>query len=161
MHAFASMEDMVDYINQNPVEYRPEEKALLQKIESMSMEERWEYWQSEISRCIKCYACRAACPNCYCDRCIVDVNQPQWIPTASHEIGNLEWHIIRAMHLAGRCVNCGACADACPVDIPLNLLTLKLTEEINKNFGVSEAFSLTDNYALSTFNTNDKETFIK
>ncbi len=160
LHEFASMDDVLNYIHQNPVEYSPEEKSLLQKIESMTMEERWEFWQDQFSRCIKCYACRAACPNCYCDRCIVDINQPQWIPTTSDNIGNLEWHIVRAMHLAGRCVNCGACADACPVNIPLNLLTLKMTEEINKDFGASDEFTLTD-YPLSIYNSNDKENFIK
>ena len=26
--------------------------------------ERWEYFVSEMSKCIKCYACRGACPSC-------------------------------------------------------------------------------------------------
>lgn len=158
---FSGFKEIEKYINENPVEYRPEEKALLVKIEAMSMEERWEYWQSEFSKCIKCYACRSACPMCYCNRCLVDCNQPQWLPTASHKLGNLEWHINRAMHLAGRCSNCGECAAACPLDIPLNLLTLKLTEEINKNFGFKAGFSLTENNALATYKSDDKETFIK
>ena len=138
LYEFASLDEVIDYIDQHPVEYSPEEISLLRKIESMTREERWEYWQEEFSRCIRCYACRAACPNCYCDACIVDINQPQWISPTPDALGNLEWHIIRAMHLAGRCVNCGACAKACPVDIPLNILNLKLAEEISKNFSISE-----------------------
>jgi ferredoxin len=138
-----------------------QEKEALTKIEAMSLEERWQFWQEELSRCIKCYACRAACPLCYCSRCTVECNQPQWISVPAHDRGDLEWHIMRAMHLAGRCVNCGECARACPLDIPLNLLTLKLADEIQQDFGVLAGTSATAEFALSSFKLSDKENFIK
>ncbi|MEI6765177.1 MAG: hypothetical protein WCM76_06010 [Bacteroidota bacterium] len=143
----------------------PDEKKdineLVEKIEKMSVEERWYYWQDQFSKCFKCYACRAACPLCYCGRCTVDINQPQWISVPSSKTGNLEWHIMRAMHLAGRCINCNACADACPQGIPLQILTQKLSNEIFKEFHYEAGTSAEQRYALSDFNTGDKENFIK
>ena len=97
---------------------------------------------------------------CYCGKCTVDCNLPQWISVPSHDLGNMEWHIMRAMHLAGRCVNCGQCADACPLDIPVNILTLKLSEDIMRNFSFKAGTSLKQDYVLSTFNPKDKDSFI-
>lgn len=136
------------------------EQELISKLEAMTFDERWKFWNDEFDKCIKCYACRAACPMCYCHRCTTDVNQPQWIPIASHELGNLDYHLMRAMHLAGRCVNCGECALACPMDIPLNLLTYQLIEPIKLNFDATAGMKHDAVYALSTFNPNDKENFI-
>lgn len=156
-----NFEEVVKYIIENPVDYKPEEKAMLEKLEAMSREERWAFWQNEFSKCIKCYACRSGCTLCYCHRCIVDNNQPQWIPVAATQEGNFDWHLIRAMHLAGRCSSCGECAAACPKSIPLTLLNIKLTEDIIKNFNYRAGQSLTEGYALSNYKLEDKETFIK
>lgn len=157
----ASFEALEKFVGQVPAGLTEEEKVLLAKIEGMSREERWAFWQSEFARCIKCYACRAACPMCYCSRCIVDSNQPQWIPVSPHDEGNLEWHLVRAMHLAGRCLNCGFCAKACPMGIPLNLLTQRLAEEAKAAFGAVAGGSATGEYALSMFKADDKEGFIR
>jgi formate dehydrogenase (coenzyme F420) beta subunit len=138
----------------------PDEKERIARLEAMTVAERWIYWNKEFEKCIKCYACRAACPMCYCHRCTTDVNQPQWIPVASHDLGNLDWHLMRAMHLAGRCVNCGECANACPMDIPLNLLTYQLIEPIKTSFGATAGMKANAVYALSTFKPDDKENFI-
>lgn len=157
LNDFKSIEDYVSAYN---FPLTDSEKALLAEIEKLTREERWEYWKSQFSKCIKCYACRAACTLCYCTRCTTDCNQPQWIPVASHDHGNLEWHIMRAMHLAGRCVNCGECARACPVDIPLNLLQYKLVDEIYSQFGGVAGLKADEQYSLSTYRVDDKETFI-
>ena len=156
----ADLKAIADYVSAQSLELTPGEREELKKIEKMSAPERWKFWQEEFSRCLKCYACRASCPLCYCSLCAVECNQPQWISVAPHARGNLEWHIVRAMHLAGRCVNCGECARACPVGIPLNLLTRKLGEEVFKNFGLRAGTTPDLNYALSTFKPEDKEDFI-
>ncbi|RPI25937.1 MAG: hypothetical protein EHM61_13020 [Acidobacteria bacterium] len=128
---------------------------------STDRQARFAFWKQEFERCIRCYACRAACPMCYCEQCLVDSNQPQWIPVAAHSIGNLEWHISRAMHLAGRCVNCGACSEACPAGIPLNLVNQFLADRIQQEFGQKAGTSAKLDYALSVFSGSDRETFIK
>lgn len=133
----------------------------VQKIWAMPHAERWRFWIGQFSACMKCYACRAACPLCYCERCVVEANQPQWVPVAPHAEGNLEWHVARAMHMAGRCIDCGSCADACPVHIPLNLLTRMLREKMAAEFDSQPGVSAHAAYALSSFKPDDKEGFIR
>jgi ferredoxin len=157
---FRDFKSVEDYLIQIDTGLTPEEKEKIVKIRAMGKQERWDFWMEEFSRCIKCYACRAACPLCYCHRCTTDCNQPQWIPAASHDQGNLNWHLMRAMHLSGRCVNCGDCAKACPMDIQLNLLTYCLVDDIEKDFNFVAGMKSNALYALSTFKPDDKEEFI-
>ncbi|MFZ4800932.1 MAG: 4Fe-4S dicluster domain-containing protein [Chlorobium sp.] len=132
----------------------------LEQIEKMSPKERFAFWQAEFSRCIKCYACRQACPMCYCRRCIVDSNQPQWVNTSSHTLGNLEWNVVRAFHLSGRCVGCGNCDRACPVNIPLRLINAKMAGEVLGAFDHFAGMSETQEPVLASFKKDDSETFI-
>jgi len=156
--SFAAIEEHLAVL---PRGLTPEQQQELDKIEKMSLDERWAFWSAEVGRCIKCYACRAACPLCYCHRCITDVNQPQWIPVASDPLGNLEWNVVRAMHLAGRCVDCGSCADACPEGIRIDLLNRLLGREVLTQFGAEPGYSPRKEYALSSFKPDDKEEFIR
>jgi ferredoxin len=158
--AFTDFSSIEAYLETTKTGITAEEQQMIAKLEAMSVAERWDFWNKEFEKCIKCYACRAACPMCYCHRCTTDVNQPQWIPVASHEMGNLDYHLMRAMHLAGRCVNCGECANACPMDIPLNLLTYQLIAPIKETFGATAGMKSDAMYALSTFKPDDKENFI-
>ncbi len=137
------------------------EKAELQKFAAMDLDERQRFWQEQFSRCLKCYACRAACPLCYCTRCTVECNQPQWIPVPAHDLGNLEWNVMRAMHLAGRCINCGDCSRACPAGIPLYLLNQKLISDVFAGFHSRSGMAATGDNAMSTFKPSDPEDFIK
>lgn len=161
LNEFANFKAIEEYIIANPIEFKPEDKALIEKIDQMTLEEKWNYWQEQLSKCFKCYACRSACPLCYCSRCTVENNQPQWIPVAPHDLGNFEWHIMRAMHLAGRCISCGQCGEACPLGLPIHILTLKVSEDIMKEFGFKAGHSISDEYVLSTFKPNDHENFIR
>lgn len=131
-----------------------------EKIEAMSAEERFEFWKEEFAKCIKCYACRQVCPMCYCRRCIVDVNQPQWVSTSSHTLGNFEWNLVRAFHLAGRCAACGACDRACPVNIPLRLVNYRMGKEVRSAFDYVAGENSDQKPVLASFKQDDPETFI-
>jgi ferredoxin len=137
------------------------DQAMLDKLTAMSVGERRAFWAAELNRCVKCYACRSSCPMCYCERCTMDCNRPQWIPVASHGIGNLEYHVVRAMHLAGRCVQCGTCGAACPIGIPVHLLTFFAEGTVRRHFGQKGGASAKLDYAMSTFKPDDKEEFIR
>jgi formate dehydrogenase subunit beta len=137
------------------------DQKMIDKLVAMSVGERRAFWAEELGRCVKCYACRSSCPMCYCERCTMDCNRPQWIPVASHAIGNLEYHMVRAMHLAGRCVQCGTCGASCPVGIPVHLLTFFAEGSVRRQFGQKGGASAKLDYAMSTFKPDDKEEFIR
>jgi coenzyme F420-reducing hydrogenase delta subunit/ferredoxin len=118
------------------VEHEPDPRdAAIAFLESVPPEARWGFWQAEFKRCIRCYACRAVCPLCYCDTCIADKHRPQWISPAIDEKGNMAWNLVRAFHLAGRCTGCDECARVCPADIRIDLLNRKLAVEVERRFG--------------------------
>jgi len=152
---------MEEHLALEPKELPARDRELMDRLRRMTREERWAFWQKELSRCVKCYACRNSCPMCYCEHCTMDCNRPQWVPVPSHALGNLEYHMVRAMHLAGRCVECGDCGRACPVGIPVHLLTFNAEESVHAQFGQRAGASAKLDYALSTFRPDDKETFIR
>ena len=133
----------------------------LEEYRKMSEEDKWKFWENQFSKCIKCYACRQACPLCYCNRCIVDFNMPQLIDTRSNPKGNFSWNIVRAYHLSGRCIDCGECERVCPANIPLMLLNRILQEENMDRFGYESGFDPEIDPPLRVFKPEDQAEFIR
>ncbi len=158
---FRSFDEIESFLATLEHKLSAEDQTLLDKLRAMNAPERWAFWKNEMESCIKCYACRQACPLCYCTQCTVENNQPQWIPVAANTHGNLEWHLMRAMHLSGRCIACGQCANVCPVNIPIHLLPIRLSEEIKEVYGMVTGTRRDEGCAMATFQPNDKEKFIK
>jgi len=110
-------------------------KDAIQIVATMTPMERAQFWRRSFEHCTHCFACREACPLCNCSVCITDKNVPQWIERAPKGSSNMMWHLIRAFHHAGRCVDCGECERACPEGIPMHLLDLCMNEDVEEMFG--------------------------
>ncbi|MBE7012224.1 MAG: 4Fe-4S ferredoxin [Ruminococcaceae bacterium] len=110
------------------------------RIEAMTPDERFAFWQNELSRCIRCNACRDACPACTCEKCVFD-NSDSGVENkaAANSFEEKMFHIIRAFHVAGRCTDCGECSRVCPQNIPLHLLNRKFIKDINEFYGEYQA----------------------
>lgn len=137
-----------------------EKRPRLKEFAQRSREERWQYFVTEIARCVRCYACRQACPNCYCKVCFADQTQPRWVG-AGDDLSDLQlYHIGRIFHQAGRCVECDACVRACPMGIDLRLFTQKPAEDVEALFGYMPGSPGDDPPPLCTFDQDDRQDFI-
>jgi len=128
-----------------------EDYADVVALERMSPQERLAFWTREFDRCIRCYACRQACPACYCFECVAEQLDPQWMSIAIDLPQKRFFHIMRAYHLAGRCSGCNACEEACPMDIPLSLLNRHIAKEVEDLFGYRPGQDATTPPPLATF----------
>ena len=133
--------------------------AEIAKIEAMSPEEKFAFFQAELSKCIRCNACRNVCPACSCRKCVFDstkFDSAQKANATSFE--EKMFHIIRAFHVAGRCTDCGECSRVCPQGIPLHLFNRKFIKDINTLYGEYQAGSDLETKApLTSYTMDDAE----
>ncbi|MCE1172249.1 MAG: 4Fe-4S dicluster domain-containing protein [Azovibrio sp.] len=129
--------------------------------DKLAAEARHAKFQEEFKDCIRCYACRDACPLCYCHVCFVDEAQPQWCGKTQDEADVATFHILRAFHCAGRCTDCGACESACPQGIKMRKLTGKIEKDIRELYGYRPGMEIGATPPMSLFKPNDPQDFIK
>lgn len=132
----------------------------IRAIEAMSDDERWRYFEELLAPCLRCYACRNACPMCYCPTCFVDESTPQWLGKSIDPTDTKTFHFLRAYHLAGRCTDCGNCERACPMGIKVRQLTKKLEKDIVELYGYEAGLSLEERPPLDTYRPGDPQEFI-
>jgi ferredoxin len=159
--------------HRNPVEYDeligepvdeqegPEAYGDVKEIEGMASDEKWDFFSQMISDCIRCYACRNACPLCYCPTCFVDESRPQWVGKSIDPTDTMTFHILRAYHCAGRCTDCGACERVCPVGIPVRRFTRKLNKAVFDLFEWEAGLSLDQRPPLDVYRPDDYNDFVR
>jgi len=160
-------------IQRNPVEYDElvadlvEEQTDIDRytdvreIEALSSDEKQAYFDDLLAPCIRCYACRNACPLCYCPTCFVDESRPQWVGKSQDPVDVKTFHFLRAYHCAGRCTDCGACERSCPVGINMRAFTKKLEKDCKELFDWEAGLSLDVRPPLDHYRANDPDDFIK
>lgn len=129
-------------------------------FELKTADEKWDYVKSSLDLCTRCYACREACPMCYCNLCFVDQNKPVWFGKTTDISDVIVFHLIRAMHMAGRCVGCGACSSVCPVGIDLYLINRKLEEIVKRRYDFTSGLDPKILPPMMSFDMEDSEEFM-
>ncbi len=111
---------------------QPGEVKSVAAIDNLPVAEKFTYWMDEFVKCIKCYGCSNICPMCFCNDCSLKCDDlvkkgelPPEIPV---------FHHTRAMHMVGRCIDCGLCEEACPSTIPLRTLYKKVNSIMDEKF---------------------------
>lgn len=150
--------------------------AALTRFEQKNNSERWDIWSQNFDHCIRCFACRSVCPMCYCDECVVDsitfpvsaettaaekADRIRWIERSAVRSENITYLMTRAMHLAGRCTDCGECERACPVNVPIRMLNNKMEREAREQYGFEPGASIGGPSLVASFLDKDPGEFIR
>jgi formate dehydrogenase (coenzyme F420) beta subunit len=132
----------------------------VEEFEKLSAEERWTFFTKEMAKCIRCAACRQACPSCYCRICFAEQSQPQWVGISEESTDTQVFQIMRMFHMVGRCVDCGTCNAVCPMGVDLRKFLKKLDKDALELFNHRAGIKIEEPAPLATFRDNDKEDFI-
>jgi ferredoxin len=135
--------------------------AEVEAVEALPREQRLEHFDDVFGRCIRCYACREVCPVCTCRECFVDQQRAGWQGKQNNLNENRYYNLTRVFHIADRCIECGECARACPMDLPLMEVNRKMIKDIDVLFAAGEEglSSELDN-AFGRYDVNDVEEFM-
>ena len=155
VHALKDEEIIIDQVDTTIID----RFSLVKELEEMTADERFKFWQNQLSKCIRCNACRNVCPACSCVKCVFDNNNSGISAKANDtEFEEKLYHIIRAFHVSGRCTDCGECSRVCPQNIPLHLLNRKFIKDINVLYGEYQAGAESEGRTpLTSFTTEDVE----
>jgi formate dehydrogenase subunit beta len=96
-------------------------------------------------KCINCHNCMKACPICYCKEClfdsaVFDAEAYKYLRKAENKglfkmpNDSVLFHLGRINHMILSCVECGLCAQACPVDIPLMEIFIPAADNAQEEF---------------------------
>ena len=145
----------------SPVADNSVSQEKIDQLKAVTQEQRWDFWKNEFSRCIRCYACRNICPACFCERCFVEETEPQWVMPVPRWQDNLIFQVIRNIHVAGRCTDCGECERACPVNIPLRSLTKEMYDIVGGLFNFKAGMDKESPPLMIHYEQEEAEGFIR
>jgi formate dehydrogenase subunit beta len=113
-------------------------------------------------KCIGCRGCSKACPVCYCHVCFFesggDEHEPKYYETEMDRNGYGQvlpspvfYQLVRLFHVSLSCVECGLCADVCPVDIPLWAVAIKTAGPVQESFDYLAGRDLEEELPVTAF----------
>jgi len=71
------------------------------------------------------------------------------------------FQVVRNIHVAGRCTDCGECQRACPVNIPLRSLTREMYDIVGELFHYQAGMDKSALPLLAAYELTDAEDFIR
>ncbi len=149
-----------DKVQEGSLTGENERFAEITDFEEKDLDKRYEFWSQQFDRCIRCFACRNICPACNCAVCCFEQPRVGWLSKYVGRSQNEFYILTRALHVAGRCIECGECERACPVNIPIMKLNRKIIKDINELFGQYEAgLDLEQTPPLGRYETDDPDEF--
>jgi len=154
IHYDEMLGDEVAEVNDMPAHF-----AITEKFAQIPDAERWQQFSKMFLKCIRCYACRQACPTCYCDECFVDSRFPHWLDRGLHPTDVLFWHIGRVYHQAGRCVECGNCSEVCPVGIDFEKVLAHQAKMVWERYKYDAGIGVEEPPPLQNFKTDDPQEY--
>ncbi|MFH1477008.1 MAG: hypothetical protein ABIH24_05910 [Verrucomicrobiota bacterium] len=154
---------IADYLIGAPVPQPdlPEITPEMETIMKASPDCRWERFHKEMSKCILCYACRNLCPACYCKTCFADASKPKWVGRTDDPSDAMMFHLLRLMHLGGRCTGCGACVRGCPMNVDLRLYNDHLRSHVKQEYGFVAGMDPAAQPPLAMYEADDCNEFIR
>lgn len=150
-----------DFLLGDEVEADPQNRfEKVEEMEKLTVDDKFSYWSEEFGKCIRCYACRNVCPACNCRSCYLEQHRIGWHGKAVELSENANYILTRAMHVAGRCIECGECQRVCPAELPLMTINKKIIKDINIVFGeYSAGVSLEEKQPLCNYHSADPDDF--
>ena len=113
-------------------------------------------------KCIGCFACRNACPVCYCKQCYFASETFKYYPDSIAKkldkkgalrlpMDRITFHLGRVTHMATCCVGCGMCEDVCPVNIKVSQFFKYTSADIQNTFEYTPGINREVTLPLLTF----------
>ena len=115
-----------------------------------------DQYMDEFDKCIKCYGCREACPICHCVECTMEMESQNGLTKGELPPGPM-FHLIRLVHIADSCTNCGQCEEVCPAEIPLARIWHKIGIHIQELFNYKPGYDVDQKPPLSIIDKEPSE----
>ena len=125
-----------------------------------------DHFSSVFDACINCHNCMRVCPICYCQQCYFDsqnlrLNPEEYMNRAEKRgalrfpLDTLQFHLGRMSHMVLSCVSCGACEDACPMNIPVAQIFSMVGDQTQQDFDYLPGRSREEPLPLQSFEKDE------
>jgi ferredoxin len=145
----------------SPPQNKEKSHHLINTLKKEETKEKWNFLKEQFKKCIRCYACRNICPACSCTRCFAEVNRPQWVSPVQKWQDNMVFQMMRTLHVAGRCTDCGECERACPSSIPLRSLQRQMVDDVKEIFGFETGMDKEEKPLTACYKESDPNEFVR